>query len=102
MIHPSSSANVRSLAAQFLAVAFGLVVCATSADAAEDGGARSVFGYGAGNRALAIGGAYCGIAEDGTAPRPEGSVGERFYARAEGLGTAFAFAGGAADDADHR
>ena len=36
--------------------------------ASDDGGIRSVFAYGAGNRALALGGAYTGAADDASAP----------------------------------
>ena len=34
----------------------------------DDAGIRSVFAYGAGNRALALGGAYTGVADDASAP----------------------------------
>ena len=37
------------------------------ADAADDGGTRSVFASGAGNRALAMGGAFVGLADDASA-----------------------------------
>jgi tetratricopeptide (TPR) repeat protein len=36
--------------------------------AAEDGGTRSLFSYGAGNRALALGGAFGAVADDPSAP----------------------------------
>jgi tetratricopeptide (TPR) repeat protein len=36
--------------------------------AADDAGIRSVFAFGAGNRALGLGGAYTGIADDASAP----------------------------------
>ena len=38
-----------------------------AADAAEDGGTRSIFASGAGNRALAMGGAFVGVADDASA-----------------------------------
>lgn len=39
-----------------------------TARADEDGGRRTVFAYGAGNRALALGGAYAAVADDPSAP----------------------------------
>ena len=42
------------------------VMCSTSL-ALDDGGGRSVFATGAGNRALALGGAYVAVADDGSA-----------------------------------
>lgn len=45
-----------------------LLACApTVAAALDDGGGRSVFAIGAGNRALGLGGAYCAIADDASA-----------------------------------
>jgi tetratricopeptide (TPR) repeat protein len=40
----------------------------TVSHAQDDGGGRSVFAYGAGNRPLALGGAYAAIANDASAP----------------------------------
>ena len=40
---------------------------ASAADAADDGGTRSIFASGAGNRALALGGAFVGLADDASA-----------------------------------
>ena len=37
-------------------------------DAADDGGTRSIFAQGAGNRALAMGGAFTAVADDASAP----------------------------------
>ncbi len=48
-------------------VLLGLNGLATEAPALEDGGGRSVFAYGAGNRALALGGAYAAVADDASA-----------------------------------
>jgi tetratricopeptide (TPR) repeat protein len=39
-----------------------------AASASADAGVRSIFAYGAGNRALAMGGAYAAIADDASAP----------------------------------
>lgn len=50
-----------------LAAAAALVAGAGPA-LSQDGGARSVFAYGAGNRALSLGGAYGAIANDASAP----------------------------------
>ena len=50
-----------------LLIAAWLVVAAGSTLAGDDGGGRSVFATGAGNRALALGGAYAGIADDASA-----------------------------------
>jgi len=51
---------------------WAVVACISMAPAVlradEDAGLRSVFGFGAGNRALALGGAYTGIADDASAP----------------------------------
>lgn len=44
------------------------LLCPTPAGAGADAGVRSVFAYGAGNRALALGGAYVSIADDASAP----------------------------------
>jgi len=46
----------------------GLLGATTTARAENDGGARSVFAYGAGNRALSLGGAYGALANDASAP----------------------------------
>jgi tetratricopeptide (TPR) repeat protein len=43
-------------------------VPAWTARAMDDGGGRSVFATGAGNRALAMGGAFCALADDASAP----------------------------------
>src|SRR5262245_3289124 len=56
------SARTRSIA-----LALTLLV-APPAWAAEDGGTRSVFAFGAGNRALALGGAFTALADDPSAP----------------------------------
>ncbi len=45
----------------------GLAVLPRAAGALDDGGGRSVFAYGAGNRALALGGAYVAVADDASA-----------------------------------
>jgi len=52
---------VRAIAALALLAAF------SPAFAAEDGGTRSVFAAGAGNRALAMGGAFAGVSDDASA-----------------------------------
>jgi tetratricopeptide (TPR) repeat protein len=52
-----------AIAALILALAFPV-----TARADDDGGGRSVFAYGAGNRALALGGAYAAISDDASAP----------------------------------
>jgi tetratricopeptide (TPR) repeat protein len=52
----------------FVAVAACFAWAAQPALAADDGGGRSVFAYGAGNRALALGGAFVAIANDASAP----------------------------------
>lgn len=49
------------------ALAIGLAVAASACAAAEDGGGRSVFAFGAGNRALSLGGAYAAVADDASA-----------------------------------
>ncbi len=49
--------------ASCLLVALALLT-ATAARAMDDGGGRSVFATGAGNRALGLGGAFCAIADD--------------------------------------
>lgn len=41
---------------------------AVSSHAVDDGGTRSVFAHGAGNRALAMGGAFTAVADDASAP----------------------------------
>jgi tetratricopeptide (TPR) repeat protein len=45
-------------------VMLALALAARAAQAADDGGTRSVFDVGAGNRALALGGAFAAIADD--------------------------------------
>lgn len=50
-----------------LACALAIAVSAATAYAADDGGTRSVFASGAGNRALALGGAFVGLADDASA-----------------------------------
>jgi tetratricopeptide (TPR) repeat protein len=57
---------MRMPAAALAAVAVALSVAVSHAQ--DDGGGRSVFAYGAGNRPLALGGAYCAIANDASAP----------------------------------
>lgn len=51
-----------------LAAALVLLGAAATAWAGENGGRRTVFAYGAGNRALALGGAYGAVADDASAP----------------------------------
>jgi tetratricopeptide (TPR) repeat protein len=51
-----------------LLLAAWLAGLAPVAFAQDDGGGRSVFAYGAGNRPLALGGAYAAIANDASAP----------------------------------
>jgi len=46
----------------------GLLLWAVSAVAVDDGGGRSVFATGAGNRALGMGGAFSAVADDASAP----------------------------------
>jgi tetratricopeptide (TPR) repeat protein len=46
----------------------GALLVAHPAWAQEDGGTRSVFAFGAGNRALALGGAFTALADDPSAP----------------------------------
>jgi len=62
----TSARRIRFTAAVLLAVA--LAWAGGPAHAADDGGGRSVFAYGAGNRALALGGAYAAVANDASAP----------------------------------
>ncbi|TMQ67356.1 MAG: hypothetical protein E6K79_00125 [Candidatus Eisenbacteria bacterium] len=50
-----------------LICALALIACVSPAHAADDGGTRSVFASGAGNRALALGGAFVGLADDASA-----------------------------------
>ncbi len=54
-------------ASVFAACALSTVAPAMIAEAAEDGGTRSIFASGAGNRALALGGAFVGLADDASA-----------------------------------
>ncbi|MCB1151120.1 hypothetical protein KDK88_06200, partial [bacterium] len=56
------NARLRRLAALLL-----LTLLAAPVRAADDGGLRSVFALGAGNRALALGGAYAAVADDASA-----------------------------------
>lgn len=49
------------------ALAMSLTLFAPSALAAEDAGTRSIFASGAGNRALGMGGAFVGVADDASA-----------------------------------
>jgi tetratricopeptide (TPR) repeat protein len=59
-------------AARYVVFACALCACVAgwggAARAQDDGGGRSVFAYGAGNRPLALGGAYGAIADDASAP----------------------------------
>ncbi len=57
----------RAVRAIKVAVAVVLVLAATRCVAFEDGGGRSVFAFGAGNRALGMGGAYVAVADDASA-----------------------------------
>jgi tetratricopeptide (TPR) repeat protein len=50
-----------------MAVLSVAAISAPPVDAADDGGTRSVFAYGAGNRALALGGAFVAVADDASA-----------------------------------
>lgn len=50
-----------------LLLALGLLAAPRARAAVEDGGVRSVFALGAGNRALALGGAYAAVANDASA-----------------------------------
>ncbi len=58
---PASTATLLSI------VLFATAVAAGPARAAEDGGTRSIFAQGAGNRALAMGGAYVALSDDASA-----------------------------------
>lgn len=61
------AARIRALLrAMFAAVALSAAAAPVRA-AVEDGGVRSVFALGAGNRALALGGAYVAVADDASA-----------------------------------
>lgn len=51
----------------FLAIGVGMMLPVAPASALDDGGGRSVFATGAGNRALAMGGAYTAVADDASA-----------------------------------
>lgn len=57
----------RNLAGLLLWAALVAPATGDAVTAGDDGGTRSVFATGAGNRALALGGAYCGIADDASA-----------------------------------
>jgi len=70
-----SSTAVRRLAAATVTLlvittlsALSLTVAVPVARAADDAGVQSVFVHGAGNRALALGGAYAALADDASAP----------------------------------
>ncbi len=70
-----SSAAVRRLAAATVTLltittlsALSLTVAVPAVRAADDAGVQSVFVHGAGNRALALGGAYAALADDASAP----------------------------------
>ncbi len=54
----------RTLKTAFLMTIVALCVCAPPTFALDDGGGRSVFARGAGERALALGGAYVAVADD--------------------------------------
>jgi len=58
----------RLWALPLLLILLVLLVQPHDAQAQEDAGVRSVFAFGAGNRALAMGGAYAGVADDASAP----------------------------------
>jgi tetratricopeptide (TPR) repeat protein len=60
--------NIRLPVAVLIAAWTALSGSAGYAYAQDDGGGRSVFAYGAGNRPLALGGAYSAIANDASAP----------------------------------
>jgi hypothetical protein len=63
-----ASATVTLASALATLVALGVPGGAASiAHAAEDGGTRSIFASGAGNRALGMGGAFVGVADDASA-----------------------------------
>lgn len=53
--------------AVWIACAAGLAAAPVAGRAADDGGTRSVFAYGAGNRALAMGGAFTAVCDDASA-----------------------------------
>lgn len=59
--------GMRRLAPTWIGCIMSLVVAASPAEALDDGGTRSVFAYGAGNRALALGGAFTAISDDASA-----------------------------------
>jgi tetratricopeptide (TPR) repeat protein len=61
---------MKKLNASILGAVLGLMLLPSPQGslAAEDGGTRSVFAYGAGNRALAMGGAFVAVADDASAP----------------------------------
>jgi tetratricopeptide (TPR) repeat protein len=58
-------AGIRTIVAALLVAGLGLPA---TAPAAEDGGVESPFAHGAGNRALAMGGAFTAVADDASAP----------------------------------
>ncbi len=60
-----SDGRTRRLSPMLVAL---LLTTAPAAQASDDGGTTSVFAFGAGNRALALGGAYAAIADDASAP----------------------------------
>jgi len=55
-------------ARRWLVVATALLALPGAAAAQDDGGSRSVFATGAGNRALALGSAFVGVSDDASAP----------------------------------
>ena len=61
--------SVRGIIAGAACAACVLAALASApvARAADDGGTRSIFASGAGNRALALGGAFVGLADDASA-----------------------------------
>jgi len=61
------SALPAALAISGALAALSMALFAPSAFAAEDAGTRSIFASGAGNRALGMGGAFAGVADDASA-----------------------------------
>jgi len=59
--------NLLALIAALVAVFTTMTGGSVPAWSMDDGGGRSVFAYGAGNRALALGGAYAAVADDASA-----------------------------------
>ena len=61
--------RARSLSVLRALLGFGLLLAAPAhAGSSDDAGVRSVFAVGAGNRALALGSAFVGVADDASAP----------------------------------